>query len=169
MKALIVIAFKDYQDQEYSDTRKGLENKGIEIEIASTERGKAQGKFGDSVVVDKLLKDVNVNNYNAIVFVGGVGAIAFMENNEAIELVKKAYEADKIVAAICCAPMILNRAGILSNKKVTVYPEADWVSEISKESEYLDQDVVVDGKIITASGPQAAAEFGETVAKILTK
>ncbi|NQU99938.1 MAG: DJ-1/PfpI family protein [Parcubacteria group bacterium] len=169
MKALLVVAFKDYQDQEYSYTRKGIEDQGIEVEIASTEKGKAQGKFGDSVVVDWVLSEVDINKYAAIIFIGGVGAIKYFENQKILDLAESAYKADKMVAAICCAPMILKRAGILNSKKVTVYPDPEWVTEISKDSEYLDENVVVDGKIITASGPQAAIEFGEIIAKYLTK
>jgi len=169
MKALLVVAFKDFQDKEYSDTREGIEKKKIKIEVASTEKGKAQGKFGTIVEVDWLLNEVNINNYVALVFIGGVGAIKYFENKEVLDLVNEAYQGGKIVAAICCAPLILKRAGILKDKKVTVYPDPDYVSEISKESEYLNEKVIVDGKIVTASGPWAAIEFGETIAKILRK
>jgi protease I len=169
MKALLVVAFKDFQDKEYSDTREGIKKKGIEVEVASIEKGRAQGKFGTIIEVDWLLGEVNIDNYDALVFIGGVGAIEYFENKEAHNLAKKAYQGGKIVAAICCGPMILKGAGILKGKKVTVYPDPDYVSEISKESEYLDKSVVEDGKIITASGPQAAIEFGETIAKNLTK
>lgn len=167
MKALIVVAFRDYQDQEYSDTRKGLEDMGIEIEIASTEKGRARGRSGSSVDVDILLEEVNVNEFAAIVFIGGVGAIKHMEDNNALNIVKEAYRTKIIVAAICCTPMILKRAGILEGGKATVYPNDEWIAEISNKGEYLDKNVVIDGKIITASGPQAAVEFGKAVADII--
>lgn len=166
-KILLVIAFKDFQDQEYGDTRKVLENKDIEIKIASTEKGEAEGKFGQRVKVDKILSEVDVNEYSAVIFIGGVGAIDYFENKEALSIAKKAFEKNKVTAAICCAPMILYKAGILNNNKFTVYPEAEWVEEISKRNNYLDQDVVVDNNIITGSGPNSAREFGKKITEKL--
>lgn len=167
MKALLVVAFKDYQDKEYSDTRKKLEDDDIEIEVVSSKKGTAQGAFGSSIEIDKVLEEIDVDNYDAIVFIGGGGAVSYFEDRNALDLARQAYEADKVVAAICCAPIILNRADILSDKKITVYPNSDWISELSKKNEYLDQKVVVDNNIITASGPEAASEFGKTIAEKL--
>jgi len=70
------------------------------------------------------------------------------------------------VAAICISPVTLARAGILKNRRATVFPtEAE---ELKKEGAiYTGAPVEEDGRIITASGPEAAGEFGERIASVL--
>jgi protease I len=99
-----------------------------------------------------------------VVFVGGSGSKQYFEDPEALEIAKKAYEKGKIVAAICIAPVILANAGILKGKKATVHHGNEQELE-KKGANYINQNVVKDGKIITACGPSAAREFGNTIAK----
>jgi len=73
----------------------------------------------------------------------------------------------KVLAAICIAPGILAAAGVLNNKKVTVWSSAmdkSFIRILEKSgAKYLDKSVVSDGKIITASGPDAAQEFAQAI------
>lgn len=171
MKALLIIAYEDYHDEEYGKTRQELEKVGIEVEVASTNLGEAKGKLGGRVPVDLLLDQVEVLKYDAIIFIGGPGAVNYINDKKAHKIAKKAVESNKILAAICIAPAILTKAGVLLGKKATV-----WTSEEDKEAikilenggaKYTDEKVVIDGKIITASGPQAAEEFGRKIVENL--
>lgn len=168
-KAVLIIASKDYQDIEYAETKNALERAGINTVTASSRLGEAHGKLGGKVEVKLTLDQVEIKNFDAIVFIGGGGAAQeYFENVQAHSLAKKAAEQKKVIAAICCAPMILAKAGILGERKVTVWPDKNWINELAeKGAKYIDQDVVVDGKLITGAGPQAAKEFGEAIAKTL--
>ena len=77
-----------------------------------------------------------------------------------------AVEAGKLVGAICIAPRILSEAGILNGKKATVYSSEAGVLR-ANGAIYTGKDVEVDGKIVTASGPHAAEQFGNTLVKLL--
>ncbi|MGC9049073.1 MAG: DJ-1/PfpI family protein [Patescibacteria group bacterium] len=170
-QVLIVIAFQGFQDLEYSKTREILEKAGAKVVVASSSLGKASGKFGAQTKVEVLINEIKIDDYEAIIFIGGPGAVEYIENQAAHRLAKEAIKADKVVAAICIAPAILAKAGVLSGKKATV-----WSSIFDQEpikilqengAQYLDQDVVVDGKIITANGPNAAEKFGQAIVEQL--
>lgn len=173
MKALLIIAFENYQDLEYGKTREELEKAGIEVEVASERLGEAKGKLGGRVPVDLVLKDVDVKNYDAVVFIGGSGAVLYQNNSEAHRIIQDAKRENKFLAAICIAPTILAYAGALEGKKATVWstPFEKRPIKILEENgaEYVSENVVTDGKIITANGPEAAEEFGKKIAESLLK
>lgn len=173
MKALIVIAPRDFQDKEYLDTRTELENAGIEVEIASTKKGIAVGKFGAKVEA-KDLGGIKTDEFDAIVFIGGPGVPAVRSDERFVKLAKEFYEKGKIVCAICWAPTILAKAGVLEGKKATVWmgfdPEYGKGTNGVLESfgaKFENKAVVRDGKIITGNGPMAASAFGKEIAKAL--
>ncbi|MBL7141835.1 DJ-1/PfpI family protein [Patescibacteria group bacterium] len=172
-KAVLVIAYQGFQDFEYSETRRVLEKAGIEILIASSAKGSAQGKLGQSVTVDKTIDEVKVEDLDALVFIGGPGALAYVDDASAHQLARSAVAEGKVLAAICIAPEILAKAGVLKGKQATVWssPVDQSPRKVLEEggAEYLDQAVVVDEKIITGNGPSAASEFGQKIAEALGK
>ena len=169
-KALIVVSQTDFQPIEYKDTRDELEKAGIEVKAASFEAGEAFGKDGSKINVDVAIKDVDVNEYDAVVLIGGPGAAKQLIGNEDVKnLVKNFDNSDKVVAAICVSPVVLAEARLLKDRKATVWNEDGKQEEIlaAEGAEYVDKPVVVDTRIVTANGPAAAKEFGKTIAKML--
>ncbi|MDA2936191.1 DJ-1/PfpI family protein [Patescibacteria group bacterium AH-259-L05] len=172
-KAVIIIAQEGFQDVEYSKTREVLEKNDIVISVASAGGGTAVGKFGGEVEVDITLDEVNVSDFDAIIFIGGPGARDYMENARAHELAKATLDQGKLLGAICIASTILAHAGVLQGKKATVWSDPLDKSGIeilsNKGATYVDQSVVVDGNIITANGPASASSFGKKIAQVLNK
>jgi protease I len=170
-KVVLVVAFNDYQDIEFNQTKKALEDEGVQITVASLKKGEAKGVLGGKILIDKTLEEIDLNEYDGLVFIGGPGTTQYFENDKALSLAKEAVEKNKVLGAICIAPVILAKAGVLSNKKATVWSsfiDKSFIEEIKKENAiYLDQDVVVDGKIVTANGPSSAKKFGQTIAELL--
>lgn len=170
-KAVLIIAFSGFQDIEYSKTRKALEEHGIVVSVASTMKGTAVGKFGDEVNIDITLNEVEVENFDTVVFIGGPGARDYMESDRAHEIAAATIEQDKILGAICIAPTILANAGILKGKKATVWTDPLDKNAIdilkNKGAVYVDQSVVIDGNIVTANGPSSASAFGQKIAELL--
>ena len=144
---------------------------GAHIQIASVSLGTATGKFGMNVEVDLLFSDVRTEYYDALVIIGGPGALGLRENNQVLNIVYNLYTAKKIIAAICIAPVILARAGILKGKKATVWAQSEdgetVQALISAGAKYQDQPVVADGRVITANGPEAAQDFARTITDAL--
>ena len=161
----MVIAPVDFRDEEYFDTRKIIEDAGNEVIVVNSTGQPSKSKFGKIVKPDKSFYDIDSNEYDAIVFVGGAGSSQYFDNKKALELVKEFNEDGKVVAAICIAPSILANAGILSGKKATAFPSER--NNLNAVCTYTGNPVEVDDKIVTANGPQAAAEFGKKIVEAM--
>lgn len=165
-QVIMVISQNGFRDEELFSPRQILENNGIEVKIVSTTLSDVVGAAGGKVKPDMLLSDVNPEDFDAVILIGGGASSQYWDDPLAHKLVRDMDKKKRIVAAICIAPVTLARAGILKNKQATV-----WHSEaanIQKEgANYLARPVVRDGNIITASGPSAASDFGEEIAKAL--
>lgn len=160
---LIILAPENFRDEEFFEPKQVLEKEGFTITIASKGVKTAKGKLGAEVEINKDISAINVNDYGAIVFIGGNGASVYFEDAQALNIAKEAYESKKIIAAICIAPSILANAGILEGKNATCYSSQATNIE-DQGAKYTGNDVQVDGKIITANGPKAAQKFGEEIA-----
>ncbi len=171
-KAVIIIAFRDFRDPEYFIPRDILERAGVEIKTASNQKGIAIGAEGGEADVDLLVSEIDVADFDAVVFVGGPGCLSSLDNEDSYKVIKKAITENKILASICISPLILAKAGALEGKKATVWSSALDKKPIKileeKGALYQDAPVVVDGSVITANGPGAAREFGQATVKALT-
>jgi len=165
-KVVMIIAPSNFRDEELFVTKKVLENKGIEVKVASVKKTSIRGMLGGSIIPDLKLDEVNLDEFDGVIFVGGIGAQFYWGYEPALKLAQEAFRKGKVIGAICIAPVILANAGILKDKKATVWPsEARRIK--AKDAVYIKTSVVKDGNIITASGPQAAEKFGKMIAQAL--
>jgi protease I len=165
-RALVIIAEKGFQDHEFEGTKRGLVDKGFDVTVASTRAGPCTGKFGATVEATIALGDVRVDAFDRVAFIGGPGAHALMDNVEAHRIARDTVNAGKVLGAICIAPTILARAGVLAGKKATVWNGDGATDQILRDggAAYTGSAVTVDGAIVTGNGPEAAEEFGKTLA-----
>lgn len=165
-KVVMVIAHEGFRDEEFLQPKEILEKGGIEVKVASSSMADAEGMLGARVKPDILISDININEFDGIIFVGGRGASEYWDDSIAQKLAKDADSSGKIVAAICIAPVTLANAGILEGKKATV-----WATEAqqlrNKGAQYTGKKIEKDGNIITANGPIAADEFGQAILEAL--
>lgn len=161
-KILMVIAPKNFHDREFSIPKNLFEKKGYQVTVASSTLSETTGMLGMKAKPDILVKDAKATDYDAIVFVGGSGTPVYFNNPQVLSLAIEAAKHDKTIGAICIAPVILTKAGILQGKKATV-----WGGEKSSLTKggaiYTGKDVEVDDKIITANGPSAAEKFAQKI------
>ena len=171
-KIAMIIAFQDFRDEEYFIPKNIFLGEGAQVQTVSSKKGKALGSYGGVIEVDLTLEELNIADFDAIVFVGGSGAAKYMNDERCWQIANQVVSEGKVLGAICVAPAILARAGVLKNKKATV-----WSSTLDKSAvkilkeegaNYQSDPVVVDGKIVTALGPQAARKFAETIVRVLT-
>jgi protease I len=165
-KILMIIASQNFRDEELLIPKKLFEKEGYSVVIAGTSLKPAKGMLGAVVTPQILIDQVKVDEYDAIVFVGGVGAKEYFNNSIAHKIAKEAVSKNKILAAICIAPRILAEAGVLKGKKATVWVSEEKILE-EKGANYTGKLVEVDGNIVTGSGPQAAEEFAKIIIKLL--
>ena len=170
-KVLMIIAQKDFRDEEFREPKAILEKKGIEVMVASTATGTATGMFGMQVIPDTTVDKVNPSEFDAVVVVGGSGSQTYLWNNLQIhKIVQSLHKRGGLVAAICISPVALAKAGILRGKKATVFRTATTLNELKKAGALIsDAPIMVDGKIITGKGPEAAREFGQKIAESLLR
>jgi len=170
-KIAMIIAYSNFRDEEFFVTKEAIENHGITVSVISDQMGIARGIDGADVNVETTLDNLNVDKFDAIVFIGGPGALEHLDNQDSYRIAQDAVKYNKILAAICIAPVILAKSKALGGKKATVWSSRldQSAIEILKkhDARYLKQDIVIDSRIITANGPKAARQFGEEIADAL--
>jgi protease I len=163
-RVLMVIAPENFRDEEYARPREILESAGYAVVVASRSRETARGMLGMRVQPDLLLSEARAADYDAVVFVGGSGAQTYWDDPEAHRLAQEAADGGKVVAAICIAPVILARAGVLEGKQATVFDPPSLCAELTAHgATCTGASVQRDGRTVTASGPQAAEDFARSI------
>ena len=163
---VMVIASQNFRDEELFKTQEVLEQHGARVIVASSSLDTSKGMLGGTCKPDMPVKDVNVTDYDAVVFIGGKGAQEYWDDETAHLIAQAAVNQDKVLGAICIAPVTLARAGVLRGKKATVFPSVAQRLQ-AEGAVYVKVPVQEDGKIITADGPTSAEGFGEALARAL--
>ena len=164
----MIIALENFRDEEFINPKLVFDSNNIKVTTASLRTGTAKGKFGLFANIDITLKEVDITNYDAIIYIGGAGCKSFWDNLDAQLIAKKAIETNKILAAICSAPVTLARAGLLRGITSTCYAGDKEELKIAGAN-YTGNPIEQDGLIITADGPKAATAFGLKIVETLNK
>jgi protease I len=170
MKVLIVIAPEKFRDEELAEPVAALRNAGIGFDIASTRRGTCTGMLGAKATASLSLEEVDPKAYDGILIVGGGGAQTHLWDDDLLQPIVRFFaEKMKVVGAICLAPVILARAGVLKGKKATCFESPASFREMKAGGAILvAQPVVADRPVVTANGPGAAQAFAEAFVRMLT-
>jgi len=167
-KIVMVLPENNFRDEEFFRPLEVFEKQGIEVKTACTNAERARGVLGAMVKPDMLVSDIKIQDFDAVVFVGGEGAAQYWDDPTAHRLVQEALKSNKVIAAICIAPVTLARAGVLKGKQATVwYSEAKQIE--AGGATYAACGVKRDGKIVTASGPADAKKFAEEIIQALAQ
>ncbi|MDD5416642.1 MAG: DJ-1/PfpI family protein [Candidatus Aenigmarchaeota archaeon] len=140
-----------------------LRRAGIEVFVAGAPSKFVTSAHRVKVQVDGMLDEVDLNKYDGIVLPGGSpGYENLMKSPTIITSVQDFAKQGKIIAAICGAPMILVKAGVLKDKRATIAPGLEKNLDMPRGER-----VVVDGNIITSQGPGTAMEFALKIVELL--
>lgn len=167
-KAVFIIAKNNFRDEELAVPVDYLRARQCNVKIASTGMGEARGMLGMTVQPDMLYTDINPDDFDLIVFVGGSGASCYFDDAKSHEIARAAVAQGKLLAAICIAPSTLARAGVLKGVRATCFPSQR--RDLRNCGAIVeDGPVVRDGNIITAVGPEAAEPFAKALALALAE
>lgn len=165
-KAVLIIASQNYQDAELFETKRVLDAAQVQTFIAGPRRGVIRGVLGGAAEVTVLVSRLAVNEYDAIIFIGGPGAVEYYTNPAALNIAREAVRTGKILGAIGIAPSILANANVLAGVQAT--------SLLSEQPRLIQAGAVFTGLpaqrdklIITAVGPEAAPLFGKAITDAL--
>ncbi|MCJ7674971.1 MAG: DJ-1/PfpI family protein [Sedimentisphaerales bacterium] len=165
-KAVFIIPAENFQDEELFDTRRFLGMTGALTVVASTKIGPIKGMLGNTAEAAVLIGDLKVDDYDAIIFVGGLGAKLYLNSPVALNIAREAAAKRKVLAAISVAPTILANAGVLRGVRATGFI-SERVTLERAGARYTGLPVERDGLIITATGPIAANGFARAIADAL--
>lgn len=165
-KAVFIIPAENFQDGELFDTRRFLDMTGALTVVASTRIGTTKGMLGNAAEATVAITDLRVDDYDAIVFVGGPGAKLYFNSPVALNIAREAAAKRKVLAAISVAPTILANAGVLRGVRATSFI-SERVTLERAGARYTGVPVERDGLIITATGPIAANGFARAIADAL--
>ena len=123
-----------------------------------------RGSHGIEVNADLDMSGVEPEKMDVLVLPGGPGHELLDASNETHYLINTAHARGAYIAAICAAPSVIGKKGLLREKKATCFPGYE---DYLYGAELSDEKAVVDGKFITARGAGAAAEFGFAIVREL--
>ena len=138
---------------------------GLSITIAGLKSGELVGAHDIRVMSDQTLDEVKEESFDMIVLPGGQpGVDNLRKDQRVLDLLKKMKKSNKVIGAICAAPLALRDAGLISGVKLTSYPS---IEQDLSGSQYLSSRVVVDGNLVTSRGPGTAMDFALKLVELL--
>lgn len=168
MKKVAILLADGFEEIEALTPKDVLNRANFECDLVSINEDKyVKSTHKVTIVADKVLNEQeDLSQYDMIVLPGGMpGAKYLSENEKVIKAIKEFNENNKFIAAICAAPaLVLSKAGIVKNKKVTSYPGMD---NFLTDAIYQEDAVVQDENIITSRGPATAMQFAFKLVEVL--
>ncbi len=166
-KRVLILAADGFEQSELMDPKAALEAAGFETVVASSNAGVIKGwkdkNWGDSVPVDALIADVSAADFDALLLPGGQMNPDILRMDEAaIDLVEDFNTAGKPIAAICHGPWLLAEADILDGRTVTAWPSVR-TDLTNAGATVVDQEVAVDGNLITSRKPDDIPAFSKAL------
>ena len=158
MKTIFVFLAEGFEEIEALTPVDVLRRAGLSVQTVSVmDEQVVAGAHGVTVLADKMFAEINPEDAEMILLPGGLPGATNLDAHEGLsQLILDFAEADKPLAAICAAPLVLGNRGLLQGKKATCYPGFETYLQ---GAEYTAALVEKDGNIITGKGPGAAMEF----------
>jgi protease I len=166
---ILMIATDGYEDSELLEPRRILRERGAEVTLASLQRGKIKGDNDACVEVDCTIDEVETGDYDALVLPGGTKNPDKLRMDERVVATIRAFaEAGKPVAAICHGPWLLVEADVVRGRTVTSWPSIRTDLR-NAGATVIDQEVVIDGNIVTSRKPEDIPAFTEALIVLFEK
>jgi protease I len=171
-KKIAIIATDHFEEAELLTPRDELTKAGAEVKVYSSSTDRIQAVEGDTnptqkVDVDGTFGDLDVSTLDAVVVPGGtINADHIRIDEDAQSIVKQANDADKVIAVICHGPWLLINAGLAEGKRLTSYHSLALDLK-NAGANWVDEEVVVDGNLITSRNPGDLPAFVEAISEAL--
>ena len=171
-KRVLIIATDGFEQSELMEPKAALEAAGFETVVASPKAGEIKGwkdgNWGESVPVDAELDSVSEGDFDPLLLPGGQMNPDILRMDErVIDLIEDFNDAEKPIAAICHAPWLLIDADIVDGRTVTSWPSVRTDLR-NAGADVVDQEVVIDGNLITSRKPDDIPAFNEALIAALS-
>jgi protein deglycase len=155
MKRVLCILEHGFEEIELVAPVDLLRRAGVEVVMAGVSASEVVGRSGIQIAADAMLGEMDLGNFDMLFLPGGPAVMELRKNAQVLDLIRQYAAEEKIIAAICAAPLLLKDAGILKGKVFTAHVSTQ--AELTTSS---GERVVEDGNIITSRGAGTAMEFG---------
>lgn len=162
MKVLVLLA-NGFEEIEAFTIIDVLRRAKVDVYTVGLISNVVEGNQKIRTFTDLRFGDIDPDKYDAVILPGGPGYKHLLNSKAVTELLKNFDSKKKYIAAICVAPIVLAKAGIIDNRIATVYP--GYEKQIPRPR---DASVVIDENIITSRSPGTAMEFSIKLAEIFT-
>lgn len=160
---LVMILAPGVEELEAIGTADVLKRLGIEVTLAGLDADAVTGSHNFTVSADAKLAELDIDKFDGVILPGGLPGSTNLLNSElVINWVREMFRNGKITAAICAAPIVLAKAGVLNSGKFTMYPGFDSYLGGLK---YTDAPAEKDGCVVTGKGPGAVFAFAAKIAE----
>ena len=169
MAKIAVIIHNLFEDSEYTEPAKAFQDKGHQLTHVGLEAGKTvKGKKkGTEVKIDKAVGEVSVENFDALLIPGGYSPDQLRVDEKAVRFAGDFVKSGKPVFAICHAGQLLVTAQVLKGRRFTGYKSI--IQDIKNAgAEFVDQEVVVDGNLVSSRNPNDIPAFVKEALKKLS-
>jgi len=165
MKALMIIA-DGFEDSEFFYPYYRLLEAGVAVDVAAPEKATVTGKHGYTFQANMTFSEIDPSEYDTLVIPGGKGPETVRLDEDAVAAAGAIFESGKPVAAICHGCQVLISAGVLDGKRATCWM---GIRDDLKAAGaiYSDEEVVVDGNLITSRRPGDLPAFSRELMKAL--
>jgi protease I len=167
-KRIAILAEEDFEDSELVEPMRAMKNAGAKVVVVGsgsqeTYRGK---RCSATVRVDVTADKVNAEDFDAIIVPGGYATDKMRLHQSMVDLVRKAHDLGKVVAAICHGPQLLISADIVKGHQVTSWSSVA-VDLRNAGADWIDTPVVQDGNLITSRKPADLPKFNKAIIEAL--
>jgi protease I len=168
-KKVVILVENLYQDLEFWVPYYRLKEEGADVTVVGSGSARSYtSKYGYPVEVDREAKEIDMTQYDGVVIPGGYAPDMMRRYPEMVRIVREAHQKGKMVAAICHAGWMLASADILKGKKATGF-FAIKDDMVNAGANYVDAEVVRDGKLITSRKPDDLPAFCREMIEVLSK
>ncbi len=167
-KKIAILAENLYQEMELWVPYYRFKEEGAEVKIVGTGAKSYTSKTGYPVNADASAEEVKAADFDAVIIPGGYAPDMMRRSPAMVMLVKDGFQKGKVVAAICHAAWMLCSAGVLVGKTATCFHSIKD-DLVNAGARYVDQEVVVDGNLITSREPKDLPAFCREIIKALEK
>jgi protease I len=167
-KRIAILAEEDFEDSELIEPMRSMKNAGAKVVIVgSGSQQTYKGKRGNATIgVDVTADNVKAEDFDAVIVPGGYAPDKMRLHQSMVNLVRKANELGKVVAAICHGPQLLISADIVKGRRVTSWPSVA-LDLRNAGAKWVDAPVVQDGNLITSRKPADLPRFNKAVIEAL--
>ena len=167
-KRVAILVEQDFEDSELTEPLKAMKDAGAKVTVVgSGSQTSYRGKRGKATIKADFTADkVSAEDFDAVIVPGGYAPDKMRLHQPMVDLVRKAHDSGKVVAAICHGPQLLISADIVRGRRVTSWPSVA-VDLVNAGANWVDEPLIQDGNLITSRKPSDLPIFNKAIIQAL--